>query len=291
MTFTKEFERQVAKNPSKDLNQIAKEVAEYTNDVFGSLDWRRVGYQFKTKFGRDVAAQMFSGQGQFLMNLALFAPDWLFATSRTWLNALPRMDKGKIIWDDKNKLYARYLAGGAVTLFVIGEALNYQFSGHGMEDNESPKKDAGFWENLGAKTMVDMGDGRFMQLSKHFTDFPTIAIKGGQEVTNKLGVAPATLFEMVSNKQYLGSQYAPPITYSEDYLSADRLRDLSEFLGKKVTPISFQAMLKYGELTQDDMQAAGLGAIGVHITGYTADQKATMKEYEKDKKERETSGD
>ena len=294
MTALKEFERQQAKFPEKDLNKIAEEVAEYTNDVYGSIDWRRIGYQMTTRYGRAFAADLFSGKGQFLMNLALFAPDWLFATSRTWLNVLPKMKDGKPSFDAKNALYARYLIGSAMAMYTIGEGLNYALSGHDMTENEPDKKDPTIWERIAAKTMVDMGDGRFLVISKHYTDFPTIGLKGGQEATNKLGVAPAALLEMVSNKEYLGSKYAPPITYAPNdrfYLSPQGMEDLSKFLGKKVTPISLQAMMKDGELTQEDLVQAGLGAIGVHVLGYTPDQKETMKETEKARKEEAESGD
>jgi hypothetical protein len=283
MTYLKEFERQVAKNPDKDIHKIAEEVAEYTNDIFGSLDWRRIGYQFKSRWGRNVAAEIFSGKGKFWMDMAMFAPDWFFATSRSWLNALPRKQDGKIIWDDRNKLYARYLVGGAAAYIAFGEALNYAMSGHDMLDNEAAKKNATASEQIKAKMMVDMGDGRFMQLSKHFTDFPDVMLEPGKAVANKMGVAPATALDLIMNKPYLQSPY--PITYSEapGYMSPTGIADVGAFLGKKVVPISGQALFGEGDI-ESRLSRMGLGMIGVPPRGYTADEKAAMKAAEKEKK-------
>ena len=283
MTFLKEFERQAAKNPEKDVHKIAEEVAEYTNDIFGSVDWRRIGYQFKSRWGRNLAADVFSGQGKFWMDMAMFAPDWFFATTRSWVRALPRMKDGKIIWDDKSKLYTRYLIGGAMAYIAVGEGLNYALSGHGMQDNESPKKDATDSDKIEAMMMVDMGDGRLMQLSKHFTDFPEMAIHPGKTVANKMGVAPSTALEMLMNKPYLQSPY--PITYSNapGYMSPTGVKDVAEFMGKKVLPISVQAITGEGDLS-DRLSRAGLGMIGVPPRGRTPDELAAMREAEKEKK-------
>lgn len=286
MTYLKEFERQAAQNPEKDLHKIAEEVAEYTNDIFGSIDWRRVGYQFKSRWGRNIAAEVFSGQGRFWMDMAMFAPDWFFATSRSWLLALPRAKDGKIVWDDRSKLYARYLVGGAMAYIAIGEALNYALSGHSMLDNESTKKNATASEQIKAKMMVDMGDGRSLQLSKHFTDFPDVLLEPGKAVANKMGVAPATALDLIMNKPYMQSPY--PITYSEApaYMSPTAAADVAAFLGKKVTPISAQALFGEGDM-QDRLVRAGLGMAGIPPRGYTAEEKAAMRGAEKEKKRSE----
>jgi hypothetical protein len=175
------------------------------------------------------------------------------------------------------------LVGGAAAYIAFGEALNYAMSGHDMLDNEATKKNATASEQIKAKMMVDMGDGRFMQLSKHFTDFPDVLLEPGKAVANKMGVAPATALDLIMNKPYLQSPY--PITYSEapGYMSPTGIADVGAFLGKKVVPISGQALFGEGDI-ESRLSRMGLGMIGVPPRGYTADEKAAMKAAEKEKK-------
>lgn len=287
MTALKQLESQVAKHPNKDMKLIAEEAAEYTNDIFGSLDWRRIGYQMKSRWGRNLAAEMFSGRGKFWMDMAMFAPDWFAATARSWIKALPKSKNGQIVWDDQSRMYGRYLLGGLTSYIAIGEAMNYAFSGHGMQDNKPTKKNPNYAEQAKAKMMIDFGDGRFIQLSKHFTDFPDVVLEPGKAFFNKMATLPATALQLATNKQYLGYEYAPPVSYSKApaYASPQGALDVIKHLTRAMAPISGQQVFTgTGDFDQAQLERALYGFGGMPLRGLNAKEKAAMRKKENARK-------
>ena len=59
--------------------------------------------------------------------------------------------------------------------------------------------------------MVDLGDGRKLQLSKHFMEPIHWLLKPGQQALNKLGYVPKQALEQALNQQYLSTKGAPKI--------------------------------------------------------------------------------
>src|SRR5258708_15188753 len=100
-------------------------------------------------------------QGRSLMQTTLFAPAWLVSTVGSWTNALGVTERNAL----KRSLAQRYLATSAIVTFSVGSALNYYFTGHTMFENQPSNKDPSLGDRIKAKTEVQLGDGRRLQLA------------------------------------------------------------------------------------------------------------------------------
>ena len=128
------------------------------------------------------------------MNILMFAPDWTISTTLSAIRALDlRPSQAEL-----SSLHRQYMVRAALYTFAAAEALNYTMSGHHLWENED-------W------TVVELGDGSTMQLSKHFFEPFEWARKGPQEALNKLGAVPSEIAEQVSGRQYLSTQGAPKL--------------------------------------------------------------------------------
>lgn len=243
--------------------EMARQAAEFTNSTFGGLNWERMIDSFDTPIARRVMSSVLSKQGRSLMQSTLFAPDWLVSTMGSWTNALPLAERNAL----KQNLAQRYLVRSAIVTFSIGNALNYYFTGHSMFDNEPSGKDKSFGARLKAKTEVQLGDGRRVQLAKHFMEMPHAIADPLQFAFNKLNPVVAEPFEQLANRQWLSSTYAPPITTKKD---AHPALKRAEHASGKFLPITGRGILDQG--------ASGLGGFfGFPVYGMTAEQKAKAK--------------
>lgn len=123
------------------------------------------------------------------------------------------------------------------------------FSGHHLWENDDP-------------TMVDLGDGRKLQLSKHFMEPIHWMTKPGQQALNKLGYVPSEPLKQIMGTEYLSVKGAPPM----DTSAVGRIKHAA----KGFAPITSQQALQQG------LGPAALGFIGLPI--YGRDEATAVKE-------------
>lgn len=257
-----------AKNPNevplKSREELAKIAASYTNDIFGGLNWRRIAEESHTKWGRDLKMEIMSPKGRKVMQLAMFAPDWTISTTRAALKAFTGKGTGiKGIFKPQEiaDLHRQYLIRSALYYFTVGNALNYAMSGHFIWDNKDP-------------TMLELGDGRTMQFSKHMMEPVHWLTKPLQQSANKLGIIPKEFINQVTSKEYIStSGHAPPMGDKLGKTSGITATDRLRHAAKQVLPIA----------SQGDMGAEArlAGALGFPIYGQTNAEKAAKKEQQK----------
>lgn len=111
-TFMKQYEVAILKNikqhqknptkyPLKDKDVLARDIAEFVNDAYGGLNWRRMAEGVNNKYGRDYALAINSPSGRRAMQLLVFAPDWSLANIRVMAKALPGLSRSP----DQARLY------------------------------------------------------------------------------------------------------------------------------------------------------------------------------------------
>jgi hypothetical protein len=295
------LEKEIAKNPGKSVDKIAEECAEYANDLFGGINWRRIGEGAQTKLGQTLASVFFSAQGKAVMDAFLFAPDWLISTSRVWVKAVkPSVDeKGKRVWTEANWRYAKQLMGGAISTIILCEGIQRALTGTDVWDNEPagkhPNPAMKALAKLIAMMEVDYGDGTRLNLGKHYKDFLSLILDPLQEGMYKLGVAPSEAIAQVENRQWgvagmpgvAGGHYAPPMTYAE-MPSPYAIRDRAEHIAGRFTPFMVQSNSPEGLLSGSGLGRAGLGAFGVPLRGMSKSERAEASRNEKARKKEET---
>jgi hypothetical protein len=239
------------KIPLRSREDMAKVAAEFTNEIFGGLNWRRLAEGAKTKLGRDLALAVYSPSGRRAMQFLLFAPDWTISTTGAALKAFGKGSgvKGLASPQTIADLHRQYILRSAMYYGLIGNALNLAFSGKYLWDNADP-------------TFIDMGDGRRMQWSKHTMEPVHWLMKPTQQGLNKLSQAVKIPFEQLMGVQYLSaSGFAPRIEEGE------RLPHLA----KSLSPISVQQAFEAGE------QSGIAGFLGAPIYGRTTAQRRKEK--------------
>jgi hypothetical protein len=254
-----------AKNPEKypliPREKIDEMAASFVNDIFGGLNWQRLALEPATRWGRTLAQIAYSPSGRRLMRLALFAPDWTISTSRAFLKASGSRAlgyepgtgvRGLFSPQTTADLHRQYLIRSAFWYAVIGDALNYAFTGKPIWENKDP-------------TRIDFGDGRTMQWSKHTMEpvhWLTEPLKQG---INKLGYIPKEMLNQLFGTEYLaphedrtGSVVAGPKMKSGRLVHA----------AKGFSPIGITQQIEAGDT------ASGLsGMAGVPIYGKTREQR------------------
>lgn len=260
-TFMRKFETLRMKNPKASEKEIARQAAEFTNATFGGLNWERMIDSFDTPMARKVMSEVLSKQGRSVMQSVMFAPDWLISTFGSWTNALGTSERNAL----KRQVAQRYLATSAIATFSVGNALNYYFTGHSMFENEPSKKNPTAGDRLKAKMEVHLGDGRRMNIAKHFLEVPHAAVDPLQFAYNKMNPVVSEPIEQLANKQWLSSTWAPPITKKSDTPQSAVIKRGKHAL-EKFLPITGHQLMEQGP--------AGLGGFfGFPIYGLTEDQK------------------
>jgi hypothetical protein len=233
-----QFEKQLAKGV--DRAQAAKNASQFTNDIFGGQDWFRNANDIDNRFGREMALAATSPTGRKLMQILLLAPDWTVSTARSFLGALPGMGNA-----ETRAMHRGYVVRAGLLYLTVADTLNVAFSGHHFWENEDP-------------TMVDLGDGRKLQLSKHFMEPIHWLTQTGQQALNKLGYVVSEPLKQAMGVEYLSPKGAPPM----DTSAAGRVKHAL----KGVAPITGQVAATKG------LGTAALGFIGVPIYGSTEEQ-------------------
>ena len=257
--------------PLRSAEDLAGVAASYTNDVFGGLNWRRAAEEINNKFLRDTAMEMFSPTGRRVMQIALFAPDWTFSTTRAMLRAL-YVGKGsgpRGILDPQNvvDLHRQYLIRSGVYYLTVADAMNVAMSGHHIWENQphlARGQRPGWQDYLHAMSYIDMGDGRRMQWSKHTMEPVHWVSSPRQQFLNKLGVAPKELLSQVMGTQYLSAQGTAP--------KISGFQERGAHILSNVVPIGVQQAFDQGE-GPGGMLAPLAGMAGFPIYGKTPEQK------------------
>jgi hypothetical protein len=243
--------------------EAARITASYVNDIFGSLDWFTMAHEVQNAFGRRLALAVTSPQGRRMMQIATLAPDWTIATTRAMAKAIPGISQREIA-----ALHQGYVVRSALLVLTVMNGLNYAFSGHSLLKNQD-------------KTMVDLGDGRKLQFSKHFMEPIHWILNPWQQALNKLGWVIKEPIEQGMNKQWLSEKGAPPIATTkkdEDPVEAF-VRRTGQRVGHaagSVLPITGQTAYDLG-LLRLDPDLTGLtptlaGFFGFPIYGKTDEQ-------------------
>ena len=175
--------------PLSDV-QLAKISAEFTNRTFGGINWRMTAEAAITRFGRDLGLEMYSPTGQRVLRLAFFAPDWLYSTVKSTTGVFgkgtvkgsipPRVARALGMKDVGARsladLHRQYQLRSAMYYVILADGIQYSRTGKHIWENKD-------W------TKTELGDGRYMRLSKHLTDPYELAEEPGK-IMGKLG-APA----------------------------------------------------------------------------------------------------
>lgn len=245
--------------------QLAEQAASFTNDIYGGLNWRKIAEEAHTKWGRDIALAAYSPKGRQVAQLLVFAPDWTLSTTRAATRAAGEIlgyEKGsgwRSFTEPQNAtdLHRQYIARSAFYYALIGDGINYALSGHHLWDNKD-------W------TMIDMGDGRTMQWSKHSMEPIHWMTKPGQQALNKLAFFPKEAANQMLGTEYLSARGTSPRMNTS-------LVGRGEHALKSMTPIAVQQSI--GDKAS---QGGGMaGFLGVPIYGKTFEERREMKEQRK----------
>jgi len=260
---SQEFARLTLKGiPERKAAEMA---STFANDMQGGLNWRRIALDADTKLGSDLANFLASKQGQYHAQIWALAPDWTVATARSWLGAIR---KGK---DPAEKLmYTKYLAQSAVITALVMDSLNMHYSGRHFWQNDDP-------------TTVDMGDGRKLQVNKHFMEGIHWLRDFDQTMLNKMGSVPSEFFAQAMNKEYLSNQGAPDIVKKQTQIQQllepkSKVQEIAgntlkrvQHMGSRFVPITAQNVLA------GTPEQALSGFAGLPIRGRTTEEKVNEK--------------
>lgn len=253
------------KNPNaivKSPQELQREIANATNDLFGGLNWRKISDDVETKWLHDLSASLTNPAGLRVARIAILAPDWTVATARAGYKGIKAVGKTllpgtKISAADD--MYRRYFLGSALLYATLAEGLQQHFTGKHFWENEDP-------------TYVDLGDGRKLQLSKHFMEFFHWLQHPGKAIINKMGYIPKEFMSQAMGKDYITVGGGPEMPGIKDKGFIEQIPPRIGHALKGLTPITTQAQTP---------EAAGLGFIGLPIYGKTKAEK------EHDKRKRE----
>lgn len=249
VAYTKALEREAGKlsadatYKAMSPQQILKEVASTTNDLFGGLNWRQVSGEIENRFMHRLVASRTNPEGLRGLRVGLLAPDWLVSTIRAGYKGIKATAKTFIpgtkisVADD---LYRRYFLGGALMTGAVMEGLQQHFTGTHFWDNPDP-------------TYVYLPDGRKIQIAKHFTEIFHWLREPAKTAINKVGYLPKEAMAQATGKEYVSAAGAPPM----DTSAIGRVAHA----GKGMLPISVQ------ELIAGHPMEAVSGTLGAPIHG------------------------
>ncbi len=256
----REFERLTLKHPELPKEQVARQVAAYTNDTFGGLDWYRVAQEADSALGRKVALSMLSPRGRVGLQIGMFAPDWGFSTFRATYKALPGDTKTPL----NKSLHQRYVARTAFTYFTLLNGINMQLSGHPIWENKDPFK-------------LENADGTTIQALKHAMEFPESVARPRQTILNKLGPLPQEGIEQVLGKDRLSADG-----------KAQPLQSRVAHALKRTIPMALQGDNVEGRSAMSSLGRSLGSEIGVNVYGLTKEEKeATADKRKRDRRLKE----
>ena len=247
-TAIAQMNKQILRDPEGriPLRIHARDAAEFTNDAFGGQNWTRLANDTANPILRSMAQATYKPGAKPYVQFAFFAPDWTISNIRILARAFPAFNAN----ERTRNLYMMYLINGAILYAILGNAVNYAFTGKSIFENKDP-------------TRIDLGNGEVMTFSKQYME-PFHWITDPQKtLLKKTGSLPKTAAEILSNKEYLTTGWSPQITKKDDS-SIEKALKLGGQVGSKFLPIWVnQAVEGYMEdgLTYDDALNVVLGQL------------------------------
>lgn len=263
------MEKALLSGDSRAPQVIRREIAGVVNDLFGGINWRQTADGVENKLLSSIAHSLANPNGLRILRILMTAPDWSVATLRAGVKGAKSTIKGvtgqKLKLEEK--MYMRAFLGNAVAYATIAEGLNLAFSGHHFWENKDP-------------TYVDMGDGRKLQLNKHFMEPIHDLMDPANAIVNKAGYLPKEIAEQI---------------FSKEYLTAKRGEKGRTFVGPEMKHPSIPGRIGHAvkgmvpiPLQQSDIGPAISGSMGLPIYGKTDRQKRIEKR-EKEVEQRQQS--
>ena len=287
----------------KSREEIGKMAASFTNDIYGGLDWQALTGEFQSRWGHEIASAAFSPSGRLGMRLLMFAPDWTISTTRAFVKAFGpagvTVGAGAVLGtqvDPEHKiiggilggltgvgvakmagikgtggtglrglvrpteladLHRQYVLRSALIYTSIVDTINVQLSGHHIWDNKDP-------------TRLDLGDGRTMQVSKHFMEPIHWLVAPRQQALNKASFIIKEPLAQILDAEYLSTHGAPRMG------DTPKAQDISlptrvGHAARQFTPISAQGF----EAANPEKAVASM--LGAPIYGKTYAEKKALK--------------
>jgi hypothetical protein len=273
-TAMRKYEMLMLQNAEKIANgtmtekDVLRQAANFANKTYGGLNWDRMIEGFDRPVARRIISELTSQKGRRRTQTVLFAQDWLTSTVGSWTDALSPGEKKAL----QRQLARRYLATSAIVTLGIGNVLNYYFTGHSMFENKPDKKNPTTSDKLEAMMRVDMGDGRHININKHFMEVPHAAANFPKWALGKINPVVKEPAEQITNQKWLTMQpdWSPPITKKGD--------TPAQAAGKR----ALHAAGKFAPITSTQIHDQGWAALGgfagFPVTGMTAEQKRKERE-------------
>lgn len=279
--FLKEFETMLARNaeaharepqkiPLKSREQIAREVAKYSNDLTGGLDWFQIAADAKTQLGRNLGMFFAGPSGQRFAQIIAFAPDWAVSTLRAGFNSFGKSDntlRGLLRPENTTDLYRKYALRSTLYWITLLNGINLATSGRPIWQNKDP-------------TRIEFEDGTSMQAGKHTFETVHAVMEPAKFAYNKLGYSPKMIMDFFSGKEGYGEK-------------APKYDSFGKHAAETALPFTASAARQKGITGVERLKRAGLSAIGLPVYGMSAEQKAQAKAErtaEKERKRRRKEG-
>jgi hypothetical protein len=269
--FLKEFETMMLRNAEahakdakvllKSREQIAAEVAKYSNDLTGGLDWFRVATDAKTQVGRSLGMFFAGSQGRALAQILAFAPDWAVSTLRAGFKSFGQSDaglKGILRPENTTDLYRKYAFRSTVYWITLLNGMNLAFSGKPIWQNKDP-------------TRIDMGDGTTVQAGKHTFESVHAVTDPARFAYNKLGFTPKMVLDFFSGKEGYGEK-------------APKYSSFPGHAARAALPFAAGSAAAPGLSGGERVKRAVVSSAGLPQYGYTPEQKTAAKQQRAEEK-------
>lgn len=258
-SWAKELRRNPdAKAPTQA--EIDRTAGGFVNNLLGSQNWLMAADQATTSIGRAYLQFMASPSGKRIAPWIAFAPDWDTSTSLSFLKALPNLSnalspkeygnavRGLSSAKNLKDLTRQYQVRSALIYFMIGNAINYAYSGHSIMDNKD-------------KGTIDLGNGQRLQWNKHWLEPYQMMRHLGQTIINKMGTVPREILDQIFHREYINTEgISPPMKEGR----------LTHAVGQ-VMPIPFQGFSQQTPI-QHFWNMAGRNVLGHPTSGPEAEE-------------------
>lgn len=253
-TFLHKSRELAANNPEMSRAEAGRKAAEFANDIYGGLNWRRIAEESHTHVLRQIALWMNAPKDRRVTQLLVFAPDWTLSTARAAYKGARALVgdtlKGKPFKglhrpQDLGDLYKQYLWRSMIYYTLAANAINYAHTGHSIFTNKDP-------------TRIDLGNGQTMSWSKHFTESFEWLRNPSQQFANKLAFLPSEAIDQLAHIQYLNTT---------DFGASPKMQEgRLTHAAKRALPIN---------LTAGSAKQAVFSTLGTPIYGQTNEQRAS----------------
>lgn len=183
-------------------------------------------------------------------------------TGSSWKGVMPSWMGESFGPRELADLHRQYFLRSAIIYTGIVDAVNFQLSGHHIWDNKDP-------------TRLDLGDGRTMQVSKHFMEPIHWLVTPRQQALNKLSYIVKEPASQIMDQEYLSTKGAPRM--------GNTPRDKEISLGTRVEHAAKGfAPISAGQMAGQGAAAGVMGFAGMPIYGKTYEERDRLKQERKE---------